>query len=164
MTPTVTSVNGRSFSTFPVAVQAVIVNEQGQVLLLYSPHRYAQETWQVISGGLEANETILQGILREVREEAGEEVKIRPLGLVHAQTFHYDANVRYMLGLYYLLAYEGGQITPGDDMRDSHYRWFSLDQLDTLHFFIPDLSWLLKRAVSLYHLWKDTNAPLQPNL
>lgn len=164
MNPTVTSVNGRSFPTFPVAIQAVIVNKQEQVLLLYSPRRYTQETWQVISGGLEANETILEGVLREVREEAGETVKVRPLGLVHAQTFHYDANVRYMLGLYYLLAYEGGDITPGDDMRGSHYRWFNLDELDTLHFFIPHLSWLLKRAVLLYHLYKDSNELLQPEL
>ena len=38
-----------------------------------------------LSGGaLEAQETILEGTLRETREEVGQGVKIRPLGTVHA--------------------------------------------------------------------------------
>ena len=53
------------------------------------------------------------------RTVVGPGVRVRPLGAVHAQSFHYDANVRYMIGLDYLLAYEGGQVEPGDDMLGS---------------------------------------------
>ena len=85
--------------------------------------------WQIISGGLEAAETVLDRVLREVREEAGPQVQVRPLGVVHAHTFHFDDHVPYMIGIYYLLVYEGGEVQPGDDMRDAHYRWWSLEEL-----------------------------------
>ena len=51
------------------------------------------------------------------------------MGVVHAHTFHFDAQVPYMIGIYYLLAYEGGEVQPGDDMRDALYRWWSLEPL-----------------------------------
>ena len=58
---------------------------------------------------------MLAGVLREVREEAGPHLQVRPLGVVHAQTFHFDHHVPYMIGLYYLLAYAGGAVQSGDD-------------------------------------------------
>ena len=90
---------------------------------------------------------------------------MRPLGTVHVQSFHYDANVRYMVGLYYLLAYEGGPIEPGDDMLGSRYRWWTLEELMDPHVrvFVPQ-KWVLARAVELYRLWADREAELQPDL
>lgn len=172
MQPTIYSERKRPFTTSPVAVQAVIVNEAGQLLLLSSPHRNKPNQWQFVSGALDAKETVLEAALREAREEAGSYVRLRPLGVIHAQTFHYDQNVRYFIGIYYLMAYEGGKIVPGDDMRDSAYRWWSVDALEhgwktadlTFH---PstDVPWLFSRAVELYHLWKDQDTvKLQPDL
>ena len=93
-------------------------------------------------------------------------MRVRPLGVVHAQTFHYDEKVRYMVGVYSLLAYEGGQIAPGDDMAGSEVCWFSLDELQSgqhqLH--VTARPWMLARAVDLYHLWRDETPPLQPIL
>jgi hypothetical protein len=89
------------------------------------------------------------------------------LGVVHAQTFHYDDQVPYMIGIYYLLAYEGGEVQPGDDMRDAHYRWWSLEELTAANIqFHPSTHlWMLQRAVALYRCWKDRPAvPLQPAL
>jgi 8-oxo-dGTP pyrophosphatase MutT (NUDIX family) len=57
--------------------------------------------------------------IRETREEAGEQVRVRPLGTVHISTFHYGEDVRYMLSVGYLMVYEGGGIQPGDDMAES---------------------------------------------
>jgi ADP-ribose pyrophosphatase YjhB (NUDIX family) len=158
----------RAFAASAVALQAVIVNSDERILLLSSPHRNLNGEWQLISGGLEANETLLTGVLREVAEEAGPDLRARPLGTVHAHTFHYDANVQFMVSVYYLLAYEGGAIVPGDDMVDSAYRWWDVDDLlaggTPLH---PstDYPWLLRRAVELYRLWQPTSSPpLQANL
>jgi len=103
-------------------VQAIILNAAEQVLLLSSPTKNHPDEWQIISGALEAAETILAGALREVREEAGSHIQVRPLGVVHAQSFHFDTHVPYMIGISYLLAYEGGEVRPGDDMRDARYR------------------------------------------
>jgi len=166
--PFMTDAQGtRHFACSAVAVQAIILDADERILLLSSPTRNRLGEWQIISGALEAAETVLDGVLREVSEEAGAQIQARPLGVVHAQTFHFDAQVEYMIGIYYLCVYEGGAIQPGDDMRDAHYRWWSLEELSAPHVrFHPSTHlWMLERAVALYRCWKDQPAvPLQPEL
>ncbi len=155
----------RQFTTSAVAVQAIIVNKTEQVLLLLSPTR--NQGWQVISGAFEAEESLLAGTLREVYEEAGPNIQVRPLGTVHAQTFHYDENVPYMVSTYYLFAYQGGPVQPGDDMIGSEFRWWSIPELETepIEFHASTKLWLLKRAIDLFRLWRDQpDLPLQPIL
>ncbi len=100
----------RRFVTSAVAVQAIIINQSEEILLLSSPSR--KQGWQLVSGALEAGETLLNGTLREVYEELGTNIQVRPLGTVHVETFHYDKRVQYMLGTYYLFAYQGGEVIP----------------------------------------------------
>ena len=172
MQPTIYSERKRPFATSPVAVQPVIVNNQGQLLLLSSPHRNKPNQWQFVSGALDAEETVVEAALREASEEVGDAVRLRPLGVIHAQTFHYDANVRYFIGIYFLMAYEGGEIVPGDDMVDSRYHWWAAEELEQGEAigelaFHPstNIPWLFARAVELYHLWKDQDTvKLQPDL
>lgn len=161
--PIVSDATGtRQFACSPAAVMAFIVNAAGQLLLLAHPQGHG--AWEVISGALETGETILAAVLREVGEEIGLQVRVRPLGTVHALTVHYDEKVPYLLSLGYLLAYEGGEVQPGDDMRGSHFRWWSLKELEDecIQVTVPGQRWLLKRAVELYHLWKDQVVELQP--
>ncbi|MAG35686.1 MAG: hypothetical protein CL878_05505 [Dehalococcoidia bacterium] len=150
----------RRFARYPVAVLAIIVNEREE-LLLFRRQRF----WEVISGGLEANETVLEGALREVREEAGPEMQARPLGTVHTESFFLDAQAPYMVSVSFLLAYEGGPIRPGSDMAGSQYRWWSVAALQSER--IPlrpplDRPWLWERAVELYRLWRHHNLDLDP--
>lgn len=170
--PTIVSKQGRPFATSAIALQAIIINENEQFLLLSSPRRNGRNEWQTVSGGLEAGETILEGILREVREEVGD-VQVRPLTVLHCQSFHYDDNVPFMVGIYYLLRYQGGAVLPGDDMTGSEFRWWGLDELATavanhtatLH--VSTHLWMLRRAVQLHRLLKDDwveTAVLQPSL
>ena len=170
--PVVVSQRGRPFATSAIALQAIIINEAEQFLLLCSPRRNGPTEWQTVSGGLEAGETILEGILREVGEEVGA-IVVRPLTVLHSQTFHYDDNVPFMVGIYYLLGYEGGDVVPGDDMTGSEFRWWGLAELETavtnraitLH--KSTHLWQLRRAAKLYRLlvddWVET-AVLQPPL
>ena len=165
--PHVTSAGPRQrrFAASAVAVQAIVVNHAQEVLLLSSPSR--NQGWQLVSGALEAGETLLDGAVRELREELGNEIQARPLGTVHAQTFHYDEQVPYMLGVYYLFAYQGGEVIPGDDMAGSEFRWWSLADLEdeTAVFHASVMPWMLRRAVELYGLWHSRpQPPLQPPL
>jgi ADP-ribose pyrophosphatase YjhB (NUDIX family) len=134
-----------------------------RILLLAHPERNG--IWEVISGVWEAGEALLDGVLRETREEAGPEIRVRPLCVVHTQNFHFDANIRFMIGVLFLLAYEGGQVQPGDDMAGSQYRWWRLEELEdeTVRIPIPK-RWVLRRAVELYRLWKDQEVVLQREL
>ena len=164
--PTIlTSDNQRRFACSPVAILVFIVNEQEEILLLAHPKRGGD--WEVVNGALEARETIIGGALRETREEAGNEVKVQPLGTVHVSTFHYDDNVQYMLSIGYLMAYKGGEIQPGDDMAGSKYKWWKLDELanESVKVLIPpDGKWILDRAVELYRMWKGREIELQAEL
>jgi len=148
----------RRFACSPVAVLVFIVNEREEILLLSHPDR--QGAWEVVNGAMEAEETVLQAALRETYEEAGTNLRVRPLGTVHVSTFHYDESVRYMLSVGYLLAYDGGIIQPGDDMHGSDFRWWSLDELASpkVRLLIPPgEKWLIERAVDLYRMWNIKN-------
>ena len=65
MQPTVYSERKRPFATSAVAIQPIIVNEEGRILLLSSPYRNQPNHWQFVSGALEAEETVLEAALRE---------------------------------------------------------------------------------------------------
>jgi len=161
--PCVTAADGRrTFAYFPAAVLVYMVDESGKVLLLSDR---ASGKWEVVSGALEADETVLDGAQREAREELGPAVRLRPLGPVHVASIHYDAKIRDMIDIGYLFAYEGGEIVPGDDAAGFAFRWWTLDELaaDDVRVVVPHgQKWLFARAVDLHRLWRGTDHPLQP--
>ena len=168
--PVVVSQRGRQFATSAIALQGIILNEAEELLLLSSARR-GDHGWQTVSGGLEAGETILEDAARGAGR--GGEIAIRPLAVLHSHTFHYDENVPFMVGIYYLLRYEGGAVIPGDDMIGSDFKWWGLAELETavaqqeaqLHF--STHLWMLRRAVKLSRVLADDcleTAVLQPPL
>ena len=159
--PVVTAVNGRRFACSAVALLVFVVNEEEKLLLLSHPQRNGE--WEVVNGALEAEETILEGALRETHEEAGQNVRVRPLGTIQASTFRYDDNVQYMISVCYLMAYEGGQVQPGDDMLGSQFRWLGIEELadEGVRIIVPNQKWVIGRAIELYLLWKGQEVDLE---
>jgi len=165
--PIISDASGRrSFACSAAGLLAFIVNDREEILLLSNPKRNGK--WEVVIGALDGSETILEGVLREIREEAGPAIRVRPLGTLHAYTFRYDDDVQYMISIAYLLAYEGGEVLAGDDMADSEIQWMSLAELESgeVDIIVPQAqSWLFRRALDLYRLWKDAaDVMLQPHL
>ena len=157
---TTVALSGRSFATFPAAVVVPIVNRQGELLLLESLRR--QGSWEPVNGAVDEGESLLEAALREVREEAGPDLRVRPLGVVHASTFTYDDRVRRMISVVYLMAHEGGAAVPGDDMRGSRVRWATLSAIesDGLRLLPPlDQAWLRRRTFDLFRLWEHEPSP-----
>lgn len=149
------STGRRTFACHPAAVLAFIVGPDERILMLSHP---ARRGWEVINGALDGAESVLQGVLRETREEAGDQVRVRPLGALHAYTFRYDDAVQHMISIAYLLAYEGGEVIPGDDMRGSAVRWVSVDEIErgAVSIEVPTgQPWLFRRAIDLYRLLRD---------
>jgi ADP-ribose pyrophosphatase YjhB (NUDIX family) len=161
--PTIVASGGRSFATFPAAVVVPILNAREQPLLLESPLRPG--VWEPVNGAVEAGETLVQAALREVSEEAGPDVRVRPVGVVHASTFAYDAQVQRMISIVYLMAYERGDIAPGDDMRGSRVRWATVAEIaeEELCLLPPlDQAWLRRRTLDLFReLRREPLAALQ---
>jgi 8-oxo-dGTP pyrophosphatase MutT (NUDIX family) len=163
---TVVASSGRPFATFPAAVVVPIVNRREELLLFESPRRLG--SWEPVNGAVDGGETLLEAALREVREEAGPDLRVRPLGVVHASTFAYDASVRCMISVVYLMAHAGGAAVPGDDMRGSRVRWATLSAIesDGLRLLPPlDQVWLRQRTIELFRLWEpEPPVPLQGSL
>lgn len=163
--PIVTDTRGRQFASSVAGVLALIVDSDERFLLLSHPQRPGR--WEVVNGALDAGETLLAAVLREVGEEAGEAVRVRPLGVVHAYTFRYDDAVQHLISIAFLLAYEGGEVTGGDDMRGSEIGWFSIEQIERgdVNIIVPQgQSWVFRRARDLYRLLKDQpSVELQPH-
>ena len=68
-----------------------------------------------------------------------------------------------MISICYLLAYEGGEVRPGSDMTNSEFCWADIADIDSgkIKMGVPrDHAWVLKRAVQLYHLWKNEDIPI----
>lgn len=155
--PTLKTADGkRTFACSPAAVLGYIINTDEEILFLSSPKRPGW--WENVNGALDAEESVLDGVLREVREEVGPEIRVRPLGTLHVSTYHYDENAMFMLSLSYLLAYEGGRVIPGDDMVGSEFRWLSFGEITGGQYnLLPpsDQPWLIYRAIELYRLWRD---------
>ena len=164
--PTISSSGGRAFATHPAAVVVAIVNAREELLLLESPRRPGW--WEPVNGAVEAAETLLEAALREVREEAGADLRVRPLGVVQASTFAYDALVTHMHSVTFLMAHVAGEALPGDDMEESRVRWATTHEIDSeLLRLVPPLDqpWLRQRTIELYRLWQASpDVPLQAPL
>jgi 8-oxo-dGTP pyrophosphatase MutT (NUDIX family) len=158
---TIAAASGRSFAAFPAAVVVPIINRREELLLLASPRRPGW--WEPVNGAVEDGESLLEAALREVREEAGLDLHVRPLGVVHAATFAYDAQVRRVISVVYLMAHDDGAPVPGDDMRGSRVRWATVGAIESegVRLVPPmDQAWLRQRTLELFRLWEPQPAVL----
>ena len=162
--PSIVSAGGRRFDCFPVAVLVVVVDDDGRVLLL--SRKGGGPGWQVIAGALEKGESVRDGALREAREEAGAAMRVRPLGVAHACSFVFDAAVREMVDVVYVMAYEGGEVVSSDDMRGTQVRWATMEEIrdQQLTANAPGEPWLVERALQVWRVWRDgsTDLKLEP--
>lgn len=148
--------NQRRLACVPTALLAFIVNDDERILMLSHPN--SGDRWEVINGALEHDETLLEGLRREIREETGGRTQVRPLSALHTFSFPYAEGLPYMTCVCYLFAYEGGDIVPGDDMTGSRVRWIDVEEIASgdvtviVPRFVP---WVFARAVDLYRLLKD---------
>ncbi len=159
MQPTLTSTDGRrTFACSAAAVLALVFDEQERLLLLAPPESPAD--WEVISGGMEADETVLEAALREVREETGPAFSVRPLATVHTSSFHYDDAVGRLISVAFVFAHEAGKVVASDDMAGAKVYWASLDEIESgkLKVVVPQQKWMFRRALSLYRMLKDEPA------
>lgn len=106
---------------FPVLAPAVIVAvRKGETLLLAHNRKFRAGMYSLIAGFVEAGENLEQTVAREVREEAGIEVKnIRYFG---SQSWPFPNSL--MLG--FTAEYAGGELCPdGEEITDAD--WFEAD-------------------------------------
>ncbi|MEM7425105.1 MAG: NUDIX hydrolase [Pseudomonadota bacterium] len=163
--PVLVSSGKRKFTCYPAAILVLIVNCEREFLLV-SPGG-AVDRWEVVSGAIEGTETLLDGARREIHEELGSRARVRILGTVNAQTFPYDQVIQNMISVTFLGHYQGGDISPGDDIRGYEYRWFGIDEIlsGKVSVAVPEgQSWMFRRSLEMYDLWRDDPVDLQVTL
>jgi ADP-ribose pyrophosphatase YjhB (NUDIX family) len=108
----------RQFPTRPVVgVGAVVLTDEGQVVLVRRGHPPLAGRWSLPGGMLELGETLRSGVAREVLEETGLEVVVGPLidAVDHIDTAA-DGRVAYHFALIdYLCRISGGTLRAESD-------------------------------------------------
>jgi len=126
-----------------IGVSAIIFDQDERVLLIQRGKPPASGFWHVPGGKLEAGESLVEGVRREVKEETGLDVDVGPIMAVverRQEGFHYVI-IDFLAQLadpnqtHHLIA--------ADDASDA--RWLAEDELDQLpiaHGLLP----ILERA------------------
>jgi ADP-ribose pyrophosphatase YjhB (NUDIX family) len=106
---------------------ALVLDHGGRVLLARRAFEPERGKWDLPGGFLAEGEEPLDGLRRELREEAG--VEIEPLEFVGVWVDRYgdDEDAIATLNLYWTARIVSGEPAPADDV--SELSWFSLDDL-----------------------------------
>lgn len=91
-----------------VATVALVTNEAGEVLLLDG----GRHGWELPGGQVEEGESLLEGCVREVREETGIEARVERLAAVYSNR---TSPARIIFG--FLCRAVGGKPAPGAESR-----------------------------------------------
>lgn len=157
--------SGREFAGHAAGLVALIIDKDERFLMLSQPKRAGK--WEPVNGAYDAGETVLEGMLREIGEEAGKAVKVRPITAVHTYNFRYDELVPQMLSVIFLFEYLDGEVAPDDDMAGSEIKWMSLEDIHSGNYdiIVPSQQlWVYDRAVKFYRLLRDEpEINLQPS-
>jgi len=116
-----------AYASSEPTVSALVVDDDSRILLARRKFEPEAGKWDLPGGFLEEREEPLDGLRRELREEAG--VEIEPLEFAGAWADRYgDAeDATATLNLYWNARIVSGEPTPGDDV--SELRWFALGEL-----------------------------------
>lgn len=101
-----------------VSVAAVLVDDAGRALLV---RRRDNGHWEPPGGVLEPDETIVDGLRREVAEETGLDVAVGDL------TGVYKNMTRAIVALVFRCGVQGGSLRTNDEV--SEFRWMSVDEV-----------------------------------
>lgn len=124
------------------AAGAVVVDDDGRVLLVQRGHEPERGRWTVPGGRLEEGESAAEAAVREVREETGLEVEVHEelWSLVKPVDDEREYEIRD-----FRASVVGGELRPGDDAPDA--RWFAPEELTELPMTEDLLAWLQRAGV-----------------
>ncbi|TMJ96563.1 MAG: NUDIX domain-containing protein [Actinobacteria bacterium] len=126
------------------AVCALIVDDEGRVLLARRAHEPKAGLWDLVGGFLEEHEQPLDALQREAREETG--LDVQPLEFVGAVTDRYGDDGHATLNLAWTARPLGGEPEPADDVAE--LRWFARDALP------PRGEFAFENSVVLLDTWR----------
>lgn len=120
----------REFPNAPViGVGAVVLNDEGAVLLVKRAHEPRKGEWSLPGGRVELGESLVEATVREVREETGLDIEVGPLVEVFDRIHRRDGRVQYHFVIAdYLATPRGGYLAASDDAEA--VAWVTPDDLE----------------------------------
>ncbi|HSX00203.1 MAG TPA: NUDIX domain-containing protein [Patescibacteria group bacterium] len=115
-----------------VAAKAVIVNNEGKVLILREASTYQEGTnagkYHVPGGRLEAGESFMDALHRELQEETGLAVTVGEA--IHVDEWRPTINgvQQQIVGVFMLCSYKGGEVRLSNE--HDEYLWMNPDERD----------------------------------
>ena len=79
--------------TFTIGVFAAIFDEENRILFC---HRTDQDNWNLPGGCLEHGESPWDGVIREVKEETGYDVRVERLAGIYSKTYNNDIVMQFI--------------------------------------------------------------------
>ncbi|MBM3181168.1 MAG: NUDIX domain-containing protein [Chloroflexi bacterium] len=111
-----------------VGTDAAIFNENGEILLL---ERADGSGWCLPCGFVEPNETPVEGIIREVREETGLEIKVNQLVGVFTRKPSAQMGLHTTVSIVHLCEIVDGQLETSHEGHDLKY--WAIDNMKNWH-------------------------------
>jgi ADP-ribose pyrophosphatase YjhB (NUDIX family) len=120
--------NELGYITPKVGTDAAIFNEQGQILLM---QRADGSGWCLPCGFVEPNESPAEGIIREVREETGLEIRIDKLVGVFTRKPSIQMGPHTTMSIVHLCEITGGHLQVSSEGKTLEY--WSIDEMKDWH-------------------------------
>jgi ADP-ribose pyrophosphatase YjhB (NUDIX family) len=117
----------RHYASAKPTASALIVDDDGQVLLARRAREPDRGKWDLPGGFLEEVEDPLDGLRRELLEETG--LRVEPIAFSDVVVDRYgdEGNAPHTLNLYWICRAVSGEPQPQDDVAE--LRWFPRDEL-----------------------------------
>ena len=134
--------------TFGVATKAIVVNNQGQYLILKKSDKedINPETYDLPGGRISFGEKLEDAVKREVKEETG--LDVEPGQVFNAWTFTKDDSFQ-LVGVDFICKLIGGEVKLSEE--HSEVYWMSLAEVES-KLEIPEwLSKTIKKAANLFN-------------
>ena len=114
-----------------IAVAALILNENGDLLLVRRNSEPGKGLWSIPGGVVELGESLDQALKREVKEETGLDIKsLKLLDVFEVVEKDYSGKIRYhYIILDYIVEKCGGLLKPATDVSDA--KWVSIEKINS---------------------------------
>lgn len=133
------------------ATVAFIVNERGQLLVATRAKEPAKGTLDLVGGFVDMDETVTEGMLREIREETGMTVDDCQFLFSLPNVYRYSGMDIHTLDMFFLVRVPDS-VQPKADDDVAALQWMAIRDVDYRLFGLHSISMGVKRFVSQFKL------------
>jgi len=127
----------------PKVIAAVLVEDNGKLLLAKEKLESGNEHWLVPGGKVEFGETLQQAALREIKEETGFDIEITKLIDFH-EAIHTKFDYHTII-FFYLAKIKGGSLKLPEEILDA--KFFTREEINNLNL-VSSAKWLIDKHFS----------------